>query len=117
MRKKWCVRETFPDPKIAEAYFSPQVNPLTERFSFEIPKLFKIKKYLSQVLGWTEEEVFLPPSSLAYHHFPLYHRRLPTRSLLSFSDPLLIEKHHHRSGYPLLSRIDCCCRAESTVFS
>jgi hypothetical protein len=57
MRKKWTVKDSFPDPKIAEAYYSPQVNQLKERFPFETPKLFKIKKYVSQVLGWTEEEV------------------------------------------------------------
>lgn len=57
MRKKWTVKDSFPDRKIAEAYLSPQVNKLKEKFHFENPKLFKIKKYVSQTLGWTEDEV------------------------------------------------------------
>jgi hypothetical protein len=106
MRKKWSVRESFPDPKIAEAYFSPQVNSLTEKFPFEIPKLFKIKKYVSSVLGWTEEEVSPSLSLLCplREHHPTffssthrYRHRLPIRSRLSFNDPLRREKDRHRS--------------------
>lgn len=59
MRKKWIVKDSFPDPKIAEAYLSPHVNTSKEKFHFESPKLFKIKNYVSRTLGWTEEEVVI----------------------------------------------------------
>jgi hypothetical protein len=90
MRKKWTIKDSFPDPKIAEAYSSPPVNQLRERFLFETPKLFKIKKYVSQVLGWTEEEVrssFLPPS---------------------YSSCLLDRQEDHPSHPDLSCRERCC---------
>lgn len=56
-KSSWSVKESFPDTKVAEAYLHPQVNQSTDSFSFKAPQLFKVRKYCSDIMGWTDDEI------------------------------------------------------------
>jgi len=56
-RQKWSVPPIFPDEKVSEAYMMPQANRDTTPFDFTVPKLFKVRAFCKDMLGWTEAEM------------------------------------------------------------
>jgi hypothetical protein len=51
----WKVPGNFPDPLVIDAYRNPSANREAANFSWPIPKLHRVRKYCSDVLGWNTQ--------------------------------------------------------------
>ncbi len=56
-RAKWIVPESFPDPKVAQAYFYPDTNRNTDPFYWPNPSKEKVYAYCHKILGWSDLQV------------------------------------------------------------
>lgn len=56
-RAKWTVPESFPDPKVAQAYYHPDTNRSTDPFFWSDPSRDKVSSYCRNILGWSEDQV------------------------------------------------------------
>jgi len=56
-RAKWHVPDSFPNPLVAQAYFSPQATRDPERFAWSLPVRSRIRDFCSSVLGYTDAQM------------------------------------------------------------
>jgi DNA excision repair protein ERCC-5 len=60
---KLFLPPSFPDPRVAEAYFHPEVDSDPQPFQWGVPDLAALRSYLSSQIGWSWErtdEVLVP---------------------------------------------------------
>ncbi len=58
-RMSWRIPGNFPDKRVIDAYMNPAASTDNTSFTWEVPKLHRIRKYCSEVLGWSDTQVKL----------------------------------------------------------
>lgn len=56
-RMSWKLPGLFPDRRVVEAYLHPAASRDHTPFSWPVPKLHRIRKYCSEMLGWTDGQM------------------------------------------------------------
>ena len=56
-RSKWSLADSFPNPKVAEEYFSPKANREASKFTWTVPQIDQVSQFCTTTLGWTEDEI------------------------------------------------------------
>ncbi|KAJ2555143.1 DNA repair protein rad2 [Coemansia sp. RSA 1933] len=54
--RKAGVSASFPDPRVARAYFDPQVDRSDSKFEWGFPRLDLLRQFLGERLGWSVEK-------------------------------------------------------------
>ena len=56
-RAKWMVPRSFPEKAVADAYLYPSANMDDAEFSWTVPKIHRVRAWVTAKLGWTDAEV------------------------------------------------------------